>query len=175
MLNALLRVAAVLCAVAASDAGAAERRYFIAIEEIDWDYAPAGRDQMMGMGFHGDQRVFVTRSANRTGRVYRKVLYREYTDASFTTRQERPAAWSHLGLLRPVIRAEVGDTVTVVLRNKASRPYSLHPHGVRTGRTPRARPMPTGRRGPTRPTTACRRVAPTPIAGACRTRRTRPQ
>jgi FtsP/CotA-like multicopper oxidase with cupredoxin domain len=32
--------------------------------------------------------------------------------------------------LAPLIRAEVGDTVKVVFRNNASRPYSVHPHGV---------------------------------------------
>jgi FtsP/CotA-like multicopper oxidase with cupredoxin domain len=35
-----------------------------------------------------------------------------------------------MGLLGPVIRAEVGDTIKVVLRNNASFPFSLHPHGV---------------------------------------------
>ena len=30
----------------------------------------------------------------------------------------------------PVIRAEVGDTIRVVFKNKANRPYSIHPHGV---------------------------------------------
>jgi hephaestin len=35
-----------------------------------------------------------------------------------------------MGLMGPVIRAEVGDTIKVVLRNNASFPFSLHPHGV---------------------------------------------
>ena len=42
----------------------------------------------------------------------------------------RRESWSHLGILGPLIRAEVGDTVKVVFKNNASRPYSLHPHGV---------------------------------------------
>jgi hypothetical protein len=25
------------------------RTYFIAVDEIDWDYTPTGKDQMMGM------------------------------------------------------------------------------------------------------------------------------
>lgn len=32
--------------------------------------------------------------------------------------------------LGPVIRAEEKDTITVVFKNKASRPYSMQPHGV---------------------------------------------
>ena len=36
----------------------------------------------------------------------------------------------HLGILGPVLPAEVGDTIKVVFKNNASRPYSIHPHGV---------------------------------------------
>lgn len=32
--------------------------------------------------------------------------------------------------LGPVIRAEEEDTIKVTFRNKASRPYSIQPHGV---------------------------------------------
>jgi hephaestin len=35
-----------------------------------------------------------------------------------------------LGVLGPVIRAEVGDTIKVVFKNNASFPFSIHPHGV---------------------------------------------
>ncbi|NXQ25421.1 HEPH protein, partial [Alaudala cheleensis] len=34
------------------------------------------------------------------------------------------------GFLGPVIRAEVGDTIEVYLKNFATRPYTIHPHGV---------------------------------------------
>ena len=34
------------------------------------------------------------------------------------------------GDLGPLIRAEVGDTIRIVFRNNATRPYSMHPHGV---------------------------------------------
>lgn len=36
----------------------------------------------------------------------------------------------HLGILGPIIRAEEGDEIKVVLKNMASRSYSIHPHGV---------------------------------------------
>jgi len=64
------------------------------------------------------------------GHVYEKVLFREYTDSTFTERKERPGKWEHLGMLGPLLRAEVGDTIEVVFRNRADRPYSMHPHGV---------------------------------------------
>ncbi|MDR0051907.1 multicopper oxidase domain-containing protein, partial [Acinetobacter baumannii] len=35
-----------------------------------------------------------------------------------------------LGFLGPILRAEVGDVMVVHMKNFASRPYSLHPHGV---------------------------------------------
>lgn len=35
-----------------------------------------------------------------------------------------------LHLLGPLIRGEVGDILTVVFKNNASRPYSVHAHGV---------------------------------------------
>jgi hypothetical protein len=36
----------------------------------------------------------------------------------------------HVGLLGPVIKAEVNDTIEIVFRNLASRPYSVFPQGV---------------------------------------------
>jgi manganese oxidase len=64
------------------------------------------------------------------GSRYKKAIFVEYTDATFNERKPRPAAWQHLGILGPIIHAQVGDKIRVVFRNKASRPYSIHPHGV---------------------------------------------
>jgi len=109
---------------------AAERIYFVAAEETEWDYAPLGRDNVSGRPFSEQQAVFVGRAPVRIGRSYLKAVYREYTDATFGQAKQRPAAWRHLGALGPVLHAEVGDTIKVVFRNKAGRPYSMHPHGV---------------------------------------------
>ena len=46
------------------------------------------------------------------------------------TCSRRPADERYLGLLGPVIRAEVGDTIKVVFRNTCPFPASVHPHGV---------------------------------------------
>jgi hephaestin len=106
------------------------RTYFIAADEVTWDYAPQGRNLVTGQAFGETENVFVQRGRDRIGSAYKKALYREYTDASFGTLKPRPPGWQHLGMLGPVIRAEVGDTIRVVFRNNASRPYSVHPHGV---------------------------------------------
>lgn len=106
------------------------RTYYIAADEVDWDYAPQGRNLITGAPFDDAANVFVRPGPQRVGSVYRKALYREYTDGTFSTLKPRPPEWQHLGLLGPLIRAEVGDTIRVVFRNDASRPYSIHVHGV---------------------------------------------
>lgn len=106
------------------------RTYYIAAEEIEWDYAPDGKDMMMTADFDPYARIFTAPSADRIGSKYRKAVFREYTDETFQTLKPRPPALAHMGLLGPVIRAEVGDTIKVVFRNNASFAFSLHPHGV---------------------------------------------
>jgi manganese oxidase len=106
--------------------------YYVAADEVDWNYAPSGLDKMMDMPFmpSGDEKIHTERGPHRIGTVYRKALYREYTDDSFTTLKPRPTDQQYLGSLGPVLRGEVGDTIRVVFKNKASHPYSMHPHGV---------------------------------------------
>jgi hephaestin len=106
------------------------RTYYIAAEETGWDYAPAGSNLISGEPFGDDENVFVEHGASRIGSTYTKALYQEYTDGSFRTRKPTDPRWEHLGSLGPVIRAQVGDTVRVVFRNKTSRPYSIHVHGL---------------------------------------------
>jgi FtsP/CotA-like multicopper oxidase with cupredoxin domain len=61
---------------------------------------------------------------------FRKAIYREYSDATFTELKPRPPEWEHLGILGPLIRAEVGDTVKVVFKNNTKIICSMHPHGL---------------------------------------------
>ena len=110
--------------------GGRVRTYYVAAEEVEWDYAPLGIDMTTGKPFEGTAAAYTQPGANRIGRIYRKALYREYTDATFATRKPRAQEDDYLGLLGPVLRAEVGDTIKVVFKNNASRPYSMHPHGV---------------------------------------------
>jgi len=104
--------------------------YFVAADEVEWNYAPQGMDKMMNMKFMGYSKVFTEKGEHRIGTTYLKALYREYTDDTFTKLKPRGPEWEHLGILGPVLRAEVGDTIKVVFKNNASRPYSMHPHGV---------------------------------------------
>ena len=106
------------------------RTYYIAADEVAWDYAPSGANRITGQPFGDLENIWMQSGPDRVGRIYRKAIYREYTDGSFTRRKPRPEAWEHLGFLGPLIRAEVGDTILVVFRNNASFPASVHPHGV---------------------------------------------
>jgi FtsP/CotA-like multicopper oxidase with cupredoxin domain len=104
--------------------------YYVAADEVEWNYTPVGVDKMMGMEFTGYSKVFTERGPHRIGSIYRKALYREYMDETFTKLKPRPPEWEHLGMLGPVLRAEVGDTIRVVFKNNATHPFSMHPHGV---------------------------------------------
>lgn len=106
----------------------AAREYWIAADEVQWDYAPAFPiNPMTGKEFTPEQRVFVEQGI---GRRYLKSVYREYT-AGFRALKSRRAEEMHLGILGPVIRATVGDRIVVHFRNNTSFPASIHPHGVR--------------------------------------------
>jgi FtsP/CotA-like multicopper oxidase with cupredoxin domain len=106
------------------------RVYFVAAEEVSWDYAPAGQNEAMGHPFDEFERNYTEPGPHKIGRVYKKVVYREYTDAKFNRVVERPVDEKYLGILGPVLYGEVGDTIKVFFRNNASRPYTMHPHGV---------------------------------------------
>ncbi len=110
--------------------GGRVRTYYVAAEEVEWDYAPLGIDTTTGKAFEGTAAAYTQPGPNRIGHIYRKALYREYTDATFVTRKPRPPQDQYLGLLGPILRAEVGETIKVVFKNNASRPFSMHPHGV---------------------------------------------
>jgi hephaestin len=106
------------------------RTYFIAADEIDWNYLPNGIDGMMGMKPSGYAKLYTQRGPSYIGSVYHKAVYREYTDATFRHLRPRPVRERYLGIVGPVIHAEVGDTIRVVFRNHGTHPYSIHPHGV---------------------------------------------
>lgn len=111
-------LAAVLAA--AGQAMAMTRHYYVAAEDVAWDFAPSNQNLIHG----GPIPAPWTDS-----HIFNKTRYIEYTDGSFTHQKPQPT-W--LGVLGPIIRAEVGDTVIVHFRNNAqSGSYGMHPHGFR--------------------------------------------
>jgi FtsP/CotA-like multicopper oxidase with cupredoxin domain len=116
--------------VSSAQAGGKIRTYYIAADEIDWEYASTRIDQITGEKYHFENDPASKGTLDPNSTSYRKALFREYTDASFSQLKPRDPDWVHLGILGPLLRAEVGDTIKVVFKNNASRPYSIHPHGV---------------------------------------------
>ena len=111
-------------------AGGKVRTYYIAADEVTWNYVPTGIDQVTGKPFEGFQRAYTVQDSHRIGSRYLKAIYREYTDATFNTLKPRPENEAYFGFIGPIIHTEVGDAIHVVFKNNASRPYSIHPHGV---------------------------------------------
>lgn len=111
-----------------------KRVYYIAAEEVEWNYVPQGKNVFTGMPFNHMDSMFAVRlftpDTQRIGPKYIKVRYIEYTDASFTNRKPVPAEWQHLGILGPVIRGVVGDSILVYFKNKSSIKASIHVHGL---------------------------------------------
>uniref|UniRef100_A0A803YPX8 ferroxidase n=1 Tax=Meleagris gallopavo TaxID=9103 RepID=A0A803YPX8_MELGA len=89
------------------------RQYFIAAMEVIWEYGNQRPQHFLKAttAWHGS---------------YRKVIFREYLDDSFTQPAMRGELDEHLGILGPYIRAEVEDTIMVKFKNLASRPFSFH-------------------------------------------------
>uniref|UniRef100_A0A8C7MYZ3 ferroxidase n=1 Tax=Oncorhynchus kisutch TaxID=8019 RepID=A0A8C7MYZ3_ONCKI len=109
------------------------RKYYLAAETVTWDYAPTGMDTHTNLSLtlpDSPSEVFFGSGDGRIGGSYMKVVYRGYTDDTFTTRQPLSPETQHLGILGPVLRAEVGDILQVVFLNKADRNYSIQPHGL---------------------------------------------
>jgi manganese oxidase len=120
---ALMSIFALFCATALGKSKTQSqghvREYYIAAELVEWDYFPSGLELMHGQdvpypwGLH---------------RRWTKTRYIEYTDGSFAQRRPQPE-W--LGILGPIVRAEVGDTVVVHFRNLTHGYHSIHVHGLR--------------------------------------------
>ncbi|KAI6063289.1 Ceruloplasmin isoform X1 [Aix galericulata] len=108
------------------------RQYFIAAEEIIWNYGPSAMNHFTGQELITDSesQIFFEQSETRIGGSYKKAIYKEYTDGTFTEQKKRIPEEVHLGLLGPIIKAEVGESIRVTFRNNASRPFSIQPHGV---------------------------------------------
>lgn len=106
------------------------RRYYLAAEEIEWDYAPSGWDNSLGVPFNMSPRAYQAgyTTSSSLGQKWTKAVYKGYTDSSFTTLTEQP---SWMGLNGPIMRAEVGDMIEIFFVNKMTSNYgALHSMGL---------------------------------------------
>lgn len=109
------------------------RRYYVAAEDVVWDFAPTNRNLM----HCHDPAGCPIPDPWTNSHTFNKVRYIEYTSAAMTTKKPQPE-W--LGVLGPIIRAEEGDTVYVQFCNRTTsmnpvtgepRSLGMHPHGFR--------------------------------------------
>lgn len=98
------------------------RTYYIAAENVEWNYAPDPQPIVPPEDPEYRSPIQLT--------TWVKAVYHEYTDSTFQTRKPQPPEWQHLGMLGPLIRAEVGDTVKVIFKNNTRDFCTMHPHGL---------------------------------------------
>ncbi len=123
-------VAALSAVSACTPQPSVTRTYYVAADEVEWDYLPTGINALTEQPIDGE--FYRVRGLEDTviATVFTKALYREYTDSSFTQLATRPPEWEHLGMLGPTFRAAVGDTIIVVFKNNTRHAVGVHPHGV---------------------------------------------
>lgn len=105
------------------------RTYYIAAEETEWDYAPSGWDNWLGVPIHASIRAKIADYLSTPLITkWKKAVYRGYTDASFSEKTVQPP-WQ--GIQGPTIRAEVGDMVEILFLNNLATHYaSMHSMGL---------------------------------------------
>jgi manganese oxidase len=89
--------------VGPAESQAQVRTYYIAADDVRWNFAPSGRDLVSGT-------PLPSRQVLQLGWTFHKAIYRGYTDATIRHLKPRTPSEAFLGVLGPVIRAEVGDT-----------------------------------------------------------------
>ncbi|XP_050997639.1 coagulation factor VIII isoform X1 [Acomys russatus] len=97
--------------------------HYISAEEEDWDYAPSALTSDDG----SYKSQYLRNGPHRIGRKYKKVRFIAYTDETFRTRE---TVQNESGILGPLLYGEVGDTLLIIFKNQASRPYNIYPHGI---------------------------------------------
>ncbi|NWY59641.1 HPHL1 protein, partial [Chionis minor] len=106
----------------------AMRLYYIAAEEVEWDYASnkSSAPKMYNVSSNEErypnQKMLVGIGGAHSGGG---TLTRPFMKPAFSINHH--ICCFHLG---PLLHAEVGDSVLIVFKNKASRPYSISAHGI---------------------------------------------
>lgn len=101
------------------------RQYYLAAEEQIWNFAPTGQNLVH---CYPEPEPCPLPESWQSSHLFPMVRFVQYRDESYTQKVLQPE-W--LGILGPILRAEVGDELRVRLRNRAGRPVGLHPHGLR--------------------------------------------
>uniref|UniRef100_A0A3B3ZT85 Plastocyanin-like domain-containing protein n=1 Tax=Periophthalmus magnuspinnatus TaxID=409849 RepID=A0A3B3ZT85_9GOBI len=95
-------------------------RYFIAAQEIIWDYASDLKPSDSEL-----QSPYLPEAPHHLDYKYKKVVYVEYSDESFTKR-----VGSSTTLLGPFLKGKINDQFHITFKNLASRPFNIYPNGL---------------------------------------------
>ncbi|NXN62114.1 HPHL1 protein, partial [Rynchops niger] len=106
----------------------AMRLYYIAAEEVEWDYASNKSSAPKIYNISSNEESPAQHTAE--GREAKAVP--SYLRQWHLLLQEKAALITSILCfnLGPLLHAEVGDSVLIVFKNKASRPYSISAHGI---------------------------------------------
>ena len=115
-----------LAMMMAMPAVAQTRHYYVAAEDSTWDFAPSDKNLVH---CHPEAAPCGIPEPWTNSHSFPMTRFVQY-EADFKSRKEQPE-W--LGVLGPIIRAEVGDTVKVHFcnRTQGTSSYGMHPHGLR--------------------------------------------
>lgn len=125
--------------------------FYLGIDPVLWDYYPPyasnrslngadGGNLCSEKAFFQDQLLFVGNGSSwgsfTPTSVHKKLLFRPYTDNSFTTLVDRSAEDEHLGILGPILRIEARDFVVVYVRGiplgvPGAGPYGFQIDGLK--------------------------------------------
>ncbi|NWH55336.1 HPHL1 protein, partial [Fregata magnificens] len=114
----------------------AMRLYYIAAEEVEWDYASnkSSAPKIYNISSNEERPVLMASlKEQKSLRILRKTMAPFLGQAIESQLKFRKAALItsiscfNLG---PLLHAEVGDSVLIVFKNKANRPYSVSAHGI---------------------------------------------
>ncbi|NWV05613.1 HPHL1 protein, partial [Ptilonorhynchus violaceus] len=105
----------------------AVRLYYIAAEELEWDYASnkSSAPKIYNISSYEESWICICNWA-RHNFTHHKITI----SSCFSTGNAGLITSIFCLDLGPLLHAEVGDSVLIVFKNKASRPYSISAHGI---------------------------------------------
>jgi manganese oxidase len=106
------------------------RSYYILATSSVWDYSPEGYNKVQDRPFTPFEEQFATAGGNRIGSQYTKGMFVGYEDEDFKIPLNRTTNQAYQGLLGPIIRGEVGQTLSVTVFNDLPIPITFFISGL---------------------------------------------
>ena len=167
-IGTLLAVSCLFAALAPVPARAAgkTRIYYVAADEIDWDYAPTGRDEAMGMPFDELQKGYTESGPHHIGRVYKKAILSRIHRRFVLHARSRAAPKSNISACSArFFGARSATPSRLSSRTTARIPTACIRTEFSIRRIPKEPTTTTAPAAPTKRTAECRPERPTLISG----------